>query len=75
VGRLGNLKYRDVTRRLKAHGFAFDRQATGSHEIWYSPVTGRFTTVPNHPGNLPEGTVRAIVKQAGLTPESFMAVG
>jgi predicted RNA binding protein YcfA (HicA-like mRNA interferase family) len=28
--------------------------------------------VPVHPGDLPEGTVAAIVKQAGLTPEEFL---
>ena len=72
MGRLGNLRYRDVARRLKAHGFAFDRQAAGSHEIWYNPLNGRYTTVPNHPGNVPEATVRAIIRQAGLTAEQFL---
>ncbi|MCK5541793.1 MAG: hypothetical protein KAI40_03805 [Desulfobacterales bacterium] len=23
-------------KRLRKHGFAFDRQAAGSHEIWYN---------------------------------------
>ncbi|MCD4719199.1 MAG: hypothetical protein K8S13_04970 [Desulfobacula sp.] len=26
-------------KRLKKHGFAFDRQAAGSHEIWYNQQT------------------------------------
>ncbi len=30
------------------------------------------TTVPNHPGEMPEGTLRAILKQAGITPEDFL---
>lgn len=51
---------------LKRHGFHFERNAAGSHEIWLNTATRRLTTVPNHPGNLPEGTVRAIFKQAGL---------
>ena len=42
--------------------FAFDRQAAGSHEIWYNPATNRYTTLPNHPGDLPEGTLRAILR-------------
>lgn len=67
MGALGGLRYRDVVRRLKAYGFVFDRQAAGSHEIWHNPQTGAYTTVPHHSGDLPEGTVRAIVKQAGLT--------
>lgn len=60
------MTYRDVIRRLRAAGFVFDRQAKGSHEIWYHPQTGRRTTVMNHPGDLPPGTVRAIFRAAGL---------
>jgi len=31
------LTSRDVIRHLKTAGFVFDRQAKGSHEIWYNP--------------------------------------
>jgi predicted RNA binding protein YcfA (HicA-like mRNA interferase family) len=53
--------------------FAFDRQAAGSHEIWYSAVTRRSTTIPNHPGDLPEGTLGAILRQAGIEPDDFLS--
>ena len=33
---------------------------------------GRYTTIPNHSGNLPEGTLRAILKQAGIDAEDFL---
>jgi len=72
MGRLAGFRYRQVVKRLKALGFAFDRQAAGSHEIWYNPTTRRYTTVPNHPGDVPEGTLRAILKQAGVTPNDFL---
>jgi predicted RNA binding protein YcfA (HicA-like mRNA interferase family) len=72
MGRLSGFRYRDVARKLKACGFHFDRQAAGSHEIWYNPATSRYTTVPNHPGELPEGTVRAILKQAAVDPDAFL---
>lgn len=72
MGRLAGFSYRQVVKRLKALGFAFDRQAAGSHEIWYSAGTHRYTTVPNHPGDVPEGTLRAILKQAGVTPDEFL---
>ena len=52
----------------------FDRQAKGSHEIWWNPVTRARTTVPRHPGELPEGTLRAILRQAGLSPEEFLTL-
>jgi hypothetical protein len=29
-------------------------------------------TVPNHPGDMPEGTLRAILKQAGIEPDEFL---
>jgi predicted RNA binding protein YcfA (HicA-like mRNA interferase family) len=74
LGRLAGFRYREIIRKLRVCGFRFDRQAAGSHEIWYNPATNRFTTVPNHPGDLPEGTLRAILKQAGISPGSFLEV-
>lgn len=74
MGRLSGFSYRDVVRRLKHFGFVFDRQAAGSHEIWFNPETDLYTTIPNHAGDLPEGTLRAIIRQAGLTPEQFLTV-
>ena len=71
MGRLTGFRYREIVQRLKALGFQFDRQAAGSHEIWFNPSTRRYTTIPNHPGDMPEGTLRAILKQAGVTPEQF----
>jgi len=72
MGRLAGFKYRQIVKRLKRFGFAFDRHAAGSHEIWYNPETNRYTTIPNHAGDMPEGTLRAILKQADVTPEEFL---
>lgn len=72
MGRLSGFRYREIIRRLKKFGFAFDRQAAGSHEIWYCEATGRYTTIPNHSGDLPEGTLRAILQQAGVSPDEFL---
>jgi len=72
MGRLSGFRYRQIIKRLKTFGFEFFRHAAGSHEIWHNPVTKRFTTIPNHPGDMPEGTLRAILKQAGITPEDFI---
>ena len=72
--RLAGFRHRDVARRLRKLGFSFDRQVAGSHEIWHNPTTGRYTTIPNHPGDLPEGTLRAILRQAALTVDEFLAV-
>ena len=72
MGRLAGFRYREIVRKLKTFGFAFDRQAVGSHEIWYQPRGNRYTTIPNHPGDMREGTLRAIFKQAGIDPEDFL---
>lgn len=53
-------------------GFRFYRQAAGSHEIWHNPSSNLFTTIPNHKGDMPEGTLRAILKQAEISPEEFL---
>ncbi len=72
MGRLAGFRYREIVKRLKRLGFEFDRQVAGSHEIWYNAAQNRYTTIPNHPGDMPEGTLRAILKQAGITPEQFL---
>ena len=72
MGRLAGFRYREITRKLKTLGFAFDRQAAGSHEIWFHASSNRYTTIPNHPGDMPEGTLRAILRQAGIEPETFL---
>jgi predicted RNA binding protein YcfA (HicA-like mRNA interferase family) len=73
MGRLAGFEYREITRRLRQFGFTFHRQAAGSHEIWYNPKTNRYTTIPNHSGDMPEGTLRAILKQAGITLDVFLS--
>jgi len=74
MGRLAGFGYQEITHRLKRFNFEFDRHARGSHEIWWNPATRRRTTIPNHPGDLPEGTVRAILSQAGVTPDEFLGI-
>ena len=57
MGKLAGFKYREIIKILKTFGFEFYRQAAGSHEIWYNKDTKRFTTIPNHSGDMPEGTL------------------
>jgi len=72
MGRLAGFKYRQIIKKIKKLGFEFDRQAAGSHEIWFNPVTDKYTTIPNHPGDMPEGTLKAILRQTGITSEQFL---
>ena len=72
MGRLAGFKYRQIIKKLKKLGFEFNRQAAGSHEIWCHEETNRCVTIPNHPGDMPEGTLNAILKQAGVSVEEFL---
>ncbi len=72
MGRLSGYRYRDIIQILKRFGFEFYRQAAGSHEIWHNSLTNMYTTVPNHSGDMPEGTLRAILKQANIDVEEFI---
>ena len=56
------MTYRELVRRLRQAGLVFDQSAAGSPEIWFNAKSRRRTTVPNHPGDIPEGTLRAIIR-------------
>jgi predicted RNA binding protein YcfA (HicA-like mRNA interferase family) len=71
--RLPSVTARDVIRALLGAGFSIVR-TTGSH---YRPVHDadptRQTTVPVHKGkDIPRGTFRDIIKQAGFSVEEFI---
>jgi predicted RNA binding protein YcfA (HicA-like mRNA interferase family) len=53
-------------------GFAFDRHGPGSHEIWRHTVTARRVTLPHHAREMAEGTLRAILREAGIRVEEFL---
>lgn len=60
---------REVLARLQRAGFREVRQS-GSHKV-LRQADGRQTYVAMHPGDIPEGTFRKILKQAGLTLDQF----
>ncbi|WP_322784274.1 type II toxin-antitoxin system HicA family toxin [Photobacterium obscurum] len=62
----GAMRSSDLIRDLKEIGCTLHRQGKGSHQIWYSPVTGQKFPVPHPKQHLPVGTVRSIKKSAGL---------
>jgi hypothetical protein len=46
-------------------------KATAGFRMKSGEIRPRYATVPNHAGDMPEGTLRAILKQAGISPEEF----
>lgn len=68
------LRAREVVRVLERAGFVKWRQK-GSHLTMYRARDGRALTVPMHfSKTVPKGTLRHIVKEAGLTPDEFLAL-
>ena len=58
----------DAIRAFQKLGYQLDHQ-TGSHIILRHPQMRRLT-VPNH-RELARGTLRALIREAGLTKEEF----
>ena len=63
---------KDVVRVLRSIGFVVDR-IVGSHHVMVFPSDPtRTVTVPVHSNrDLKAGTLRSIIRQAGLTVEEF----
>ena len=60
----------ELCRILKKIGYSIDHQ-TGSHIIFRNETPPyRRLTVPDHK-EIAKGTLRSILRQAGLTPEEF----
>lgn len=72
MGKLAGFKYREVVKRLRKFGYIFDRPAAGSHEIWRNPSTGRKVTLPRHAKDMAEGTLRAVLREAGISEDEFL---
>jgi predicted RNA binding protein YcfA (HicA-like mRNA interferase family) len=72
MGRLAGFKYHEVVRRLRKFGWAFDRPGPGSHEIWRHALTSRHVTIPHHARDMPEGTLRAILREAQINVDDFL---
>ena len=66
-----SLKPRDVEKVLTKNGFHSLRQ-TGSHKIFYNSQTEKTVVVPFHSRDIPQGTIRSIIKQSDLPEEQFL---
>jgi len=68
------LKPRVVVAALERAGF-FIHHSRGSHvQLKHRDHPELRITVPYHSGDLPPGTLRSIIRQAGLTVEQFSAL-
>lgn len=61
------MTFRELTRKLRRLGCELKRQSKGSHEIWHNPSQNWSAVIPRHSGDLPAGTLAAVLKGLGLT--------
>lgn len=75
MNRLPAVKPRDVIRALEKAGLVVARIKGSHHILVHRDDSSRITNVPAHGSHdLPRGTLRAIIKQAGLTVDEFVAL-
>jgi predicted RNA binding protein YcfA (HicA-like mRNA interferase family) len=70
VGRLGNISGREAVRAFERAGWQVIGQV-GSHVVLIKPGLRINLSIPQHK-ELSVGTLRALIRNAGLTVEEFL---
>jgi predicted RNA binding protein YcfA (HicA-like mRNA interferase family) len=67
--KLVRVSYRELASKLKRAGYREIR--TSRHPVYYLAEKDITIPVPRHPGDIPIGTLRAIVREMGLSVAEF----
>jgi predicted RNA binding protein YcfA (HicA-like mRNA interferase family) len=66
------MRYRDIAQRLRELGYVELREGKGSHRIWHNPTNGLIVAIPDWGGkDLAPGTVRAVIRELGISRSEF----
>jgi predicted RNA binding protein YcfA (HicA-like mRNA interferase family) len=68
--KLPRVTARDTLRAIQANGWQVVR-TTGSHVHLSHESKPGIVTIAMHPGTIPLGTLRSIIRQSGLTIDEF----
>lgn len=60
-----NMRFKEIERILKKDGWQY-KNSRGSHNYYIHPIKPGKITIPNHSGDIDPGTLKSILKQAGL---------
>jgi predicted RNA binding protein YcfA (HicA-like mRNA interferase family) len=71
MSKLPAVKPRRVIQFLEQNGFILDH-TSGSHFIFYNPVSHRRAVVPSHNRDMPKGTLMSLLREAGFTREELI---
>ena len=63
------VSHHELAQKLKKAGFQLIR--TSRHPVWYHVQKNLTIPIPNHSGEVPKGTLRAIIREMELTVEEF----
>lgn len=63
------ISHRELARKLKCAGYVEIR--TSRHPVYYHAANNLTIPVPRHPGDVPKGTLRAILREMGMGAEEF----
>lgn len=59
------MKTQELIKLLKKNQCYILRNGS-RHDVWYSNLTGRQFTVPRHKADIPVGTLKNILRDAGI---------
>lgn len=63
------ISHRELARKLRRAGYVEIR--TRHHPVYYLAEKNITIPVPRHPGDVPKGTLRAIIREMGIPVEEF----
>ena len=63
------ISHRELARKLRRAGYIEIR--TRRHPVYYLAEKDLTIPVPSHPGEVPKGTLRAIVREMEISIEEF----
>jgi predicted RNA binding protein YcfA (HicA-like mRNA interferase family) len=66
------ISHRELARKLRRAGFIEIR--TSRHPVYYSAQRDLTVPIPMHPGDVPKGTLRSIIREMRISLEDFNAL-
>lgn len=63
------VSHRELARELRRAGYVEIR--TSRHPVYFLAARDLTIPIPRHPGDVPKGTLRAIIPEMGIFVEAF----
>lgn len=63
------ISYRELAAKLRRAGYVEIR--TSRHPVYYLAAKNLTIPAPRHPGQVPKGTLRAIIREMGINIDDF----